>query len=618
MAFESYITIDFSKNINIRLKMWKRRKRKDDNKIKQKDVLKYFWKVSMTKKWLFFSIMILTIIAALTTLILPIYFSKIIDVISSTGLGSRNDALSSLFWILWIIIILEIIHVSAWRVFGFSLVKLEITNIKRIFLEAFNYLHKHSYKFFTNNFWWSLVKKVNKLAFSYENIVDIFLFNLLRLSIFLPVIIITMFIKNPTLGFIFLTFTILFWISQYFMYKWNIKTQIEANEEDSKVTGVLADTITNNFNILTSSSLKREIVYFGNTLQWRSKKQFKAWNRSEVIHMVWSMFIISFEFCLLYFAIVLRWQDLITTWTIVLAQLYTLKMVDQMWNLGNVFKRWNRTIGESSEMLEIMQTPHEIKDIEWAKKLIAKNGSIEFNDVHFAYNEWNYIFENLDLRIKPWQKVAFVWESGAGKTSIVKLIMRFFDIQWWEINIYGQDISKVTQESLRNSISVVPQDPILFHRTLRENIAYGKPDATKEEILAASKMAICDRFIRNLEHGYDTLVWERWIKLSWWERQRVAIARAILENKNILLLDEATSALDSESELLIQEAMQELMRWKTVVIVAHRLSTIMNVDKIIVMDNGKIVEKWSHKELLLNKDWIYKNLRDIQSGWFIE
>ena len=201
---------------------------------------------------------------------------------------------------------------------------------------------------------------------------------------------------------------------------------------------------------------------------------------------------------------------------------------------------------------------------------------------------------------------------------MVKLLFRFFDIQGGSITIDGQDIAQVTQDSLRNSISMVPQDPILFHRTLRENIAYGKPDATEEEIIAASKMARCHDFILRFPKGYETLVGERGIKLSGGERQRVAIARAILENKSILVLDEATSSLDSESEKAIQEAMEAAMDNKTVIIIAHRLSTIMKMDKIIVMDKGQISEQGSHKELLAKDKGIYKKLRDIQSGGFIE
>ena len=276
----------------------------------------------------------------------------------------------------------------------------------------------------------------------------------------------------------------------------------------------------------------------------------------------------------------------------------------------------NRAIGESAEMLEILDEPHEIIDHS-DKTLNVTAGKVEFAHITFAYGYGKAIFNNLDLRIQPGEKVAIVGQSGSGKTTLVKLLFRFYDIQWGNILVDGQDIAQVTQDSLRGNVSMVPQDTVLFHRSIRENIAYGDPDASEEEIVAAAKMARCHEFITKLSHGYDTLVGERGIKLSGWERQRVAIARAILENKRILVLDEATSSLDSESEQLIQEAMDEVMKNKTTIVIAHRLSTIMKIDRIIVMDKWAIIEKWSHKELLAKENGIYKKLRNIQSGGFI-
>ena len=276
----------------------------------------------------------------------------------------------------------------------------------------------------------------------------------------------------------------------------------------------------------------------------------------------------------------------------------------------------NRAIGESSEMLAILDEPHEIVDhTDTALQIGA--GRVEFAQVHFTYADGKPIFTALDLKIKPGEKVAIVGQSGSGKTTLVKLLFRFYDIQWGNILVDGQDIAQVTQDSLRENISIVPQDTVLFHRTIKENIAYGNPDASDEEIIAAAKMARCHDFISKMKNGYDTLVGERGIKLSWGERQRVAIARAILENKRILVLDEATSSLDSESEQLIQEAMDEVMKNKTTIVIAHRLSTIMKMDRIIVMHNGTIIENGSHKELLAKPDGIYKKLRDIQSGGFM-
>jgi len=297
-------------------------------------------------------------------------------------------------------------------------------------------------------------------------------------------------------------------------------------------------------------------------------------------------------------------------------QMYVMKISEQLSNVRYILRSMSRALWESTEMLEILNTPHEIQD-HTDKKLKIQSGKIDFEWVSFGYADWNKIFDNLNLSIKPGEKVAIVWASGSGKTTLTKLLFRFFDIQWWKILVDGQDISQVTQDSLRWSLSMVPQDPVLFHRTIKENIAYWRPNATEEGIIAAAKMAKCHEFIINLKDWYESFVWERWIKLSGWERQRIAIARAILENKRILVMDEATSSLDSESEKYIQDAMDEVMKNKTCIVIAHRLSTIVKMDKIIVMDQWKIVEKWSHNVLIQNEKWIYHKLWSIQSWWFL-
>ncbi len=296
--------------------------------------------------------------------------------------------------------------------------------------------------------------------------------------------------------------------------------------------------------------------------------------------------------------------------------MYLVKITNELSSIRYILKSLSRTLWESKEMLEILNTPHEIQD-HTDKKLKIWHGKINFENVTFSYIDGKNVFDGLNLSIKPGEKVAIVWASWSWKTTLIKLLFRFFDIQWWKILIDWQDISQVAQDSLRKQLSMVPQDPILFHRTIKENIAYWKPNATEKEIISAAKMAKCHDFISNLKEWYESFVWERWIKLSWWERQRIAIARAILENKNILVMDEATSSLDSESEKYIQDAMDEVMRNKTCIIIAHRLSTIAKMDKIIVMDKWEIVEKWSHNILIQNKNWTYHKLRSIQSWGFL-
>lgn len=274
---------------------------------------------------------------------------------------------------------------------------------------------------------------------------------------------------------------------------------------------------------------------------------------------------------------------------IVLVQTYILRIIDQVLSIGSVFRSFSRTVSEVGEGLEIIQTPREIQDIKHAPALKVNEAKIRFQNVDFAYQD-EQLFQGLDFEIKPGEHIALVGASGSGKSTITKLLFRFYDIQKGKILIDDQDIAQVSQESLRSHISLVPQDPILFHRTIKENIAYARPDVTDEEIHSAAKMARCDRFIDHLEDKYETLVGERGIKLSGGERQRIAIARAIIENAPILIMDEATSALDSESEKYIQEAMSEVLKGKTAIIIAHRLSTIMQMDRIIVMDKGKIAE----------------------------
>jgi ABC-type multidrug transport system fused ATPase/permease subunit len=268
-------------------------------------------------------------------------------------------------------------------------------------------------------------------------------------------------------------------------------------------------------------------------------------------------------------------------------------------------------------MVEIILLPHEIKDTPTAKELIVNDVEIGFKDLNFNFNETRQVLKNINLNIKPGEKVALIGPSGAGKTTFVRLLLRFYDSTSGQILIDKQDISKVTQESLRSNISLVPQDPVLFHRTLAENIAYGKRDATRQEIEKAASLAHCDEFIKELPYGLETYVGERGIKLSGGERQRVAIARAILKNAPILVLDEATSSLDSESEMLIQDALNVLMENKTVIVIAHRLSTIQKMDRIIVVDNGQIVEQGNHQELLASENSLYKKLWTLQAGGFI-
>jgi ATP-binding cassette subfamily B protein len=299
----------------------------------------------------------------------------------------------------------------------------------------------------------------------------------------------------------------------------------------------------------------------------------------------------------LVYLIYARSMNHITVGDFALVFTINISIVDTLWNLGRQFITFSEQLGKVTQGLRITMNKPEITDHAKATNLIVHHGKIEFKAVTFCYHHESCLFDKLSVSIEPGQKVGLVGYSGSGKTTFVNLILRLFDINTGKIVIDEQNIAEVTQSSLRKQISLIPQDPTLFHRTLLENISYGK-EATIEEVIRAAKDAHAHEFIERLPQGYDTMVGERGIKLSGGQRQRIAIARAILKNSPILILDEATSALDSVTEQLIQESLLKLMQNKTTLVIAHRLSTLLHMDRILVFDQGKIVEDGSHNELI--------------------
>jgi ATP-binding cassette subfamily B protein len=275
---------------------------------------------------------------------------------------------------------------------------------------------------------------------------------------------------------------------------------------------------------------------------------------------------------------------------------------------------FNRIFGDAYDMTLILEEENEVRNIAGAKDLQVTDGAVEFDDITFQHvDAKTALFEKLTLDIPAGQRIGLVGRSGSGKTTITKLLLRFSDVNNGEISIDGQNIKEITQESLRANIAYVPQETTLFHRTIRENIAYGRPNATDAEVIEAAKQANAWEFIKDLPKGLDTLTGERGVKLSGGQRQRVAIARAILKNAPILVLDEATASLDTESEKLIQDALKHLMKGRTSIIIAHRLSTVAELDRIVVLEQGKIVEDDTHENLVA-KGGIYSKLWNRQTG----
>jgi len=311
-----------------------------------------------------------------------------------------------------------------------------------------------------------------------------------------------------------------------------------------------------------------------------------------------------------------RLNNMVTVGDFALILTLSFTIAESIFNLGEEILRFAKEAGSCRQALNIIVEPHEIQDKPNAHELNVTQGKIVFDQVQFQYQGTDPLFENKTVTIEPGQKVGLVGHSGSGKSTFVNLILRLFDVSQGRILIDGQDIKEVTQTSLRKNIGMIPQDPSLFHRTLFENIQYGRVDASAEEVINAAKNAHAHEFIENLAQGYDSLVGERGVKLSGGQRQRIAIARAFLKNAPILILDEATSQLDSVTEQYIQESLWELMQNKTTIVIAHRLSTLLNMDRILVFNKGKIVEDGTHQELLA-KNGMYATLWKAQVGGFL-
>lgn len=559
---------------------------------------------------------LLTVVAISIDVIIPLYYKQLLDTVA--GQTPTDAIVAALVSILVSIAGLIALRQLARRLGSAANTYFQPRIMNDLAKTSFSHMIDHSYSFFANNFTGSLVRRVNRLTSAFEDFADRFMFDLVPLAVLIVGVIIVLCQRDPILGAIFFGWVVLFTIVQFLIVRWKLKYNIRVAAQDSVTTGVLADAIGNDVTIKLFAGEKHERSLFKTASDKLMRLRTLSWTIDEVINAIQAILALILEFALVYVGIQLWSQGLLTTGDFALIQAYVIAAVDRLWNFGNALRRLYGSFADAAEMVEILDTPHGITDAPHAKQLVTGEGKIEFKNVGFRFHEARSVLKDFDLTISGKEKIALVGPSGAGKTTITKLIVRFNDVTSGGIYIDGQNIAEVTQESLRNSIAFVPQEPVLFHRTLLENIGYGRRDATEEEIIQAAKDAHCYDFIMQAPEGFGTFVGERGIKLSGGERQRIAIARAILKNAPILVLDEATSSLDSESEALIQDALDRLMEGKTVIAIAHRLSTVMKMDRIVVIEDGKVVTAGTHDELVSHEGSLYKKLWEIQAGGFIE
>jgi ATP-binding cassette subfamily B protein len=480
--------------------------------------------------------------------------------------------------------------IVGWRVNIWLIWNLEMRVLRDLAQRVFDHLISLDSDFHANRFGGSLVSQTNKLVGSYIRFADAIIFNLYTLLIGMVATVVILGPRVPVYAIGLLLLSTIYLVGTIYFSGPVRDTNREQAEQESKQTGQLADSVTNIMAIKSFASEKHE-----SKLYWKEATKTKAATYKSMVATTYretfsSTLTSSIGILALVIAVFgTRYlgKDIATLFLIVS---YTSHIGMRLWEFQNVLRQFNRAMGDASDMVKILQMEPSIKDPEHPQTVKISRGKIALNDVVFAHNgRTEPLFDGLNLQIKPGEKIGLVGRSGSGKTSLTRLLLRFSDIDSGSIEIDNQDIRDISQYDLRKHITYVPQEPLLFHRSLAENIAYSRPDASLEEIVAIAKLAHAHEFIKDLPEGYDTLVGERGVKLSGGQRQRVAIARSMLKNAPILILDEATSALDSESEVLIQDALWRLMEGKTALVIAHRLSTIQKMDRILVMENGRII-----------------------------
>ncbi len=506
-----------------------------------------------------------------------------------------------------------------WRVVDFFAWRLEARVQKSIAEDVYSHLISLSPDFHANSFGGSLVSRTNKLLGAYIRIADTTVFQVIPMLwgvIFMSAILIT---RAPAFVVAFILITIVYIAGTTRITRPTRRAAAEHANAETNQTGYLADSITNVLAIKSFAGTAYEKNRFTKATKRTQEKLMNLMRKTQIQITYFTLVDRILQFTALVFAvisIVVFRSDIGTVFLIVS---YTGQLSGELFTFGqNSLRSYNRAFADAKEMTETLQLEPAIKDPEHPETPKIGRGQIIFKNVSFTHKgNRDSIFSDLSIHVKPGEKIGLVGHSGSGKTTLTKLIMRFSDIDKGAIEIDGQDISKITQDDLHHKIAYVPQEPIMFHRSIAENIQYGDFSAETRAVKAVAKMAHAHDFIKELPEGYDTMVGERGVKLSGGQRQRIAIARAMLKNAPILLLDEATSALDSESEALIQDALWRLMEGKTAIVIAHRLSTIQKMDRILVMDKGQIVEEGSHKELM-RQNGIYAKLWSHQSGGFLE
>lgn len=554
------------------------------------------------------------IIWAIDTAIKPYILKIILDRVAE---NSSQDIFKYLALPIFYYLALSLLMITAYRTYDYFVqIKMVPKLREKIANESLGILIDKSHNYFQNNFSGSLANKINDLTGNVPDLIQITIDRFFSHGLALILAIYTLLQVDIRFAMFTLGWTIIFTVFAIFFSKRLTILADRWSECGSLITGRVVDVLSNALSVRLFSAKRNEKkslrTVFNVAVDAEEKLQWSFF-------WMWVFYGYSF-FVLLglnfYFLLKGRQEGWVSIGDFALVLVLNITIVDFLWEVARDFSQFAEHLGKITQALKVILSPSDITDKENASDLVVTKGCIIFDKVKFHYKGSYPLFENTSAIIHPGQKVGLVGHSGGGKTTFVSLILRLYDINDGRILIDGQNIKDVTQDSLRAAIGMIPQDPLLFHRSLMENIRYGLVNASNEEVIEAAKRAHAHEFITRLSHGYDSLVGDRGVKLSGGQRQRIAIARAILKNAPILILDEATSQLDSLTENDIQESLWDLMQEKTTLVIAHRLSTLLRMDRILVFNKGVIVEDGSCHELLENGG-IFKDLWDAQVGGFL-
>lgn len=584
-----------------------------------KQTLSLFWKFTKQHPFLFWYASVGSVVATVVNVILPpLVVSQAFNRLQELYTQKADITFSAVAPYFVAYIVIYIFAILAWRTQAIAAWKYMILVEQKMMDHLFNHLQYMDNKFHSDRFGGALVSQVNKFISAYDRVASEYNWSILTgLTAFVASLTVLMFV-NPIYAGAFVAVSVIYCLIIYRRMKLQMPYNRKLASSESATTAKLADMITNVATVRAFAGEEHETALFRkqtNETRNANLALMRVQMKNELISQSSTSIIALLAFGVGLISIT---QFSAPIGALYLTMTYTMGLTERLWQFMFIFRNLNRSFGDAADMTEILQLSSTVKDPAKPEKSRIKTGGIELDSIVFHYNAGKEpLFDGLNLSIKPGEHVGLVGHSGGGKSSLVRLLSRFMDVDKGQILIDGQDITKIQQRDLRLAISYVPQDPLLFHRSLMDNIRYGRPEASDEEVIKYSKLAHAHEFISKLPDGYDTLVGERGVKLSGGQRQRVSIARAMLKDAPILVLDEATSALDSESEVLIQDALWKLMEGRTAIVIAHRLSTIQKMDRIVVLENGRVLEQGSHHQLLDNKG-TYAKLWSHQSGGFLE